>query len=72
MSPEPAHCRGCNRKVYFARSENGKTQILDASAPTYELVTDPLTGETTARRAVAFVSHYATCPKASEFGKGRR
>jgi hypothetical protein len=62
-------CRGCGRKVVFATDENGKRQILDVVSPCYEITQDDFEGRRCARRKTTYVSHFATCPKASEFSK---
>lgn len=75
-APPVSRCKGCGRKVYFLKDEKGTTQILDAVAPCYQIEQYNLTGATpqtvemevkVTRNRLAFVSHYATCPKASQF-----
>ena len=65
-------CQGCQKEVLFMKDENGTTQILDIKAPTYVVFKDIL-GQLTAKRATeVYVSHFATCPKASEFSRNKR
>jgi hypothetical protein len=59
-------CRGCGKKVFFAiDTENGKTQILDAVAPVYEISSSD--EEVCVRRRDFYVSHFATCPQGNYF-----
>jgi hypothetical protein len=55
--------------VYFVKDENGRTQILDAVAPVFEVDVP----ESKCRRATGvYVSHFATCPDASSWStRGR-
>ena len=63
-------CKGCGKSVVWitARSADGTKDVkipLDPSAPVYEYdPTNPTTGE---RTKTAAVSHFKTCPKASNF-----
>ena len=78
-----ARCKGCNRKGVWVQDEDGVKILLDAVAPTYTIALEkdqPSSGPLLATRAnpgdpkhgQAFVSHFATCPKAGEFSKGGR
>lgn len=70
MTPEPAFCRGCGRKVFFVKDADGKTQILDAVAPVWSIQGQP---EPMATREIgSYVSHFSTCPKASEFSRRKK
>lgn len=64
-------CKGCGRKVIFIVDDKGKTQILDAVAPTWR-ISDDCAGTRYCHRAAAYVSHFSICPKASEFSKKRK
>lgn len=64
-------CRGCGVPIFFAWTPEGKKIPLDPRSPTYALVRD-LTGELKATRTEAWVSHYATCPKANDFSASNR
>jgi hypothetical protein len=60
-------CRGCSRKIHLLSTAEGAVIPLDRESPVYEIVTD-LTGQRIARRLEnAFVTHFASCPKANEF-----
>lgn len=68
---EDRRCRACGKALRFVQvpksgaTDQWTTVPLDLAAPTYELLPDG-----TYRRSVAaFVSHFATCPKASEFSR---
>lgn len=65
-------CRGCGRPLIFAPTDDGKIVPLDPSPPVYELVTDLAGKQTAVRVKDTFVSHFATCPRASEFGTARK
>jgi hypothetical protein len=56
-------CKSCGREVIFATSENGKTQILDAVSPVYELQHETM--------AVRSRLHFVTCQRTLQEGKGR-
>lgn len=60
-------CRACGAPLFFAKGPNGKLIPLDMKAPVYRL--SPLT-ETCERATDCHVSHFCTCPKASQFSKG--
>ncbi|OGR93724.1 MAG: hypothetical protein A2V88_00775 [Elusimicrobia bacterium RBG_16_66_12] len=63
-------CRGCGVAVIFVRDAMGRTQILDARAhPIYAIDRDDDEGKRAVRLPNAFLSHFVTCPKASEFSK---
>jgi hypothetical protein len=62
-------CRGCNAPMVFAQGPNGDIP-LDARAPVFRLIEGP---SPRAERAAGYhVSHFATCPKARQFSRGRR
>jgi hypothetical protein len=69
-------CKGCGRKILWARTEDGKAIPLDAVAPVYEVaaVESAERGDSlVARRAKeCFVSHFVTCPKRDEFRKPKK
>lgn len=75
--PGYGKCKGCGKKIIWARGLNGKWQPLDAVAPCFRLIggLDILTtGEVTCERATdTLVSHFATCPDANRFSrKGKK
>ena len=76
-------CRGCGKPIVFGLTENGKRIPLDPRPPVYQIVTDGDAGppdivrlaqhfDASALRATAMVSHFATCPKASEFSASKK
>lgn len=68
-----AACKGCGREVLFMKDENGKTQILDAVAPTYVVVGPDRcerTGKDIPERVL--VSHFATCRQADRFSAANK
>lgn len=69
--PNERACRGCGRKVIFARDSNGKVQCLDAVSPVYLVEFAQAHGEpdTCTRATTAFVSHFVTCPQREQFRK---
>jgi hypothetical protein len=68
---ETAPCRACRAPVVFAESDRGAKLPLDAAAAVY--LVERAEGELRARRThVALVTHFATCPEAARFSKGRQ
>lgn len=77
-------CRGCGKAIVFAtvlRPSGVTVKVpLDVSAPVYRVTgwaldegeEAPGTPVTIERSGDAFVSHFATCPKASDFSGGRK
>lgn len=73
-------CRGCGRDVVFVTTNDGKTVPLHPVPPVFHRVHDPDTGRAFWWRdgsdgggeRTAFVSHFATCPKANDFSGSRR
>ena len=71
-------CKGCGKEILWATTKEGKRIPLDATAPVYMRVqADPSMGfqlqDPVAERVhVAYVSHFATCPKANQFSASRR
>lgn len=73
MSSREQTCKGCGKKVIFARDTEGKIQILDPVPPIFGLLSDLPDGSTHVRRLRgAYVSHFATCPKANEFSRAKQ
>lgn len=63
-------CKSCGRELTFARSTDGKVIPLDMVAPVYELELDRDTGQMLAIRTTsAHVSHFATCPDATQHSR---
>jgi len=68
-------CRGCGKPMNWGLdSETGATIPLDPRAPVYEIgPLDEATRTFSVRRVRTHaVSHFATCPKSSDFSKGKR
>lgn len=60
-------CKGCGEKIVWGRDEKGSLIPLDPRPPTYALVIHD--NEVRLTRSRAYVSHFATCPNASEFSR---
>jgi len=69
-------CKGCGKKIVWAKDENGTKHPLDLVAPVYQITSPELPENEDmplCRRAQAtYVSHFATCSQANLFGKGRK
>ena len=62
-------CRGCGKPIVFGDLPTGGKVPLDPKAPVYD-VEGIIGGTVTAtRRTEAMVTHFATCPAASNFTK---
>jgi hypothetical protein len=77
LSVTDSRCKGCGRRIVWARDPEGKAIPLDASAPVYiveETATKNIVQRRDCRRAgpLFLVSHFSTCHKASEFSGSRR
>lgn len=60
-------CKACGRPMIFAKTATGASIPLDARTQVYRLV-EKASGPPDAIKATdCFVSHFATCPKASSF-----
>lgn len=61
-------CKGCGADMIWAETPDGKRIPLDAKAPVYFVTADGV-----ATRAVGYyVSHFKTCPRASDFSASKR
>lgn len=72
MTPILRTCKGCGRAIVWAKhAATGKLIPLDPLAPVYTLAagTDVADTPVCSKAELAFVSHFATCPKANEFSK---
>lgn len=74
-------CKGCGKDIVWGVTAEGTKIPLDPRAPVYLAVDEgdrvlaerDRPGSNVTGQALAhYVSHFATCPKASEFGKGRK
>ena len=66
-------CRGCGARILFIEDDKGTRQVLDLQAPVFAVIAYGGDGDATCiRNRMAYVSHFATCPNASEFSKKRK
>lgn len=65
-------CRACGCPLLLLTGPNGKAIPLDLRSPVYRLGKDLTGAEVAERDQGAFVSHFCSCPKASEFSKGAK
>ena len=65
-------CRGCGKPMIWAEDNEGKNIPLDPKPPVYELMGENRGKSLVRRHRQAFVSHFATCPDAAQFSKGRK
>lgn len=70
--PGQRPCKGCGKPIVVAKQADGIPIPLDLTAPVYRYEPD-FTGELVATRDVgAYVSHFASCPKADQFSASKR
>jgi hypothetical protein len=63
---------GCGKEIQWGVTPDGKRIPLDPSAPVYRIVSRAEDGSLTIERdQESMVSHFKTCPKASEFSGSR-
>jgi hypothetical protein len=76
-----ASCRGCGRKILWAKdTATGKAIPLDTTPPIYMVTQDAENNLSSVRanqnfntgEPMFYVSHFTTCPKANDFSHGRR
>lgn len=68
---EESECRACGAKIHFGYIEKTHKFVpLDKKAPTYEIIQTDI--GPVAVRSEAYVSHFATCPKADRFSKKKK
>jgi hypothetical protein len=74
-----AVCRGCGKPIIWGVTPEGKRIPLDPRPPVYVVDYSAEAKEFVARLVpledgvrTHMVSHFATCPKASEFSGGRK
>lgn len=61
-------CDACGRPILWAQDDKGGSIPLDLSAPVYHLVAQDVHGGwRVCRDSTARVSHFSTCPRASDF-----
>jgi hypothetical protein len=65
-------CRGCSRQIHLLSTAEGSVIPLDLASPVYEITVD-FAGQRVARKIEnAYVTHFASCPKANDFSKSKR
>jgi hypothetical protein len=67
-------CDGCDAKILWAKTAEGKEIPLHPRPPTYRVrlgALGPIAEKTTEDEPV-YVSHFATCPNASKFSSSRK
>lgn len=69
-------CRGCGKKIFFAKTQDGKQIPLDVGPPVYILMKfqDAETGKWIYRcdqEKSSFVNHFTTCVKANDFSSSK-
>lgn len=65
-------CRGCGKSIVWAETREGGKIPLDPVPPVYHVAfTEDGKRVISDRRRSSMVSHFATCPKASEFSRRR-
>lgn len=66
-------CKGCGKKIIFGQTESGKVVPLDPAPPVFEVWQKAPDGTTFVKRNLsAFVSHFATCPRANDFSGSKK
>jgi hypothetical protein len=65
-------CRGCGKPIVWGLTPDNKRIPLDPRPPVY-LAVELADGTVSCDRIKdGMVSHFATCPKAAEFSRGRK
>lgn len=66
-------CKGCGKKIIWGETEDGKKIPLDPRPPVYHIYRVSNDGKNIIRRRTdCYVSHFATCPNASEFSGSKK
>jgi len=69
-------CRGCGANILWAhitREDGSEGRVpLDPSAAVYRIRRDAFGGISAERDRECLVSHFKTCPRASDFSRPRR
>lgn len=67
-----AKCRGCGKSIVWGETKDGKKIPLDPRPPVYSVRKDPLSGTVLERALDCMVTHFATCPQASQFSASNK
>lgn len=70
-----ANCKGCGKFIRWGVTEDGKKIPLDPRPPVYAIIGGSLHSDgelRVERRTTSLVSHFGTCPKASDFSASKR
>jgi hypothetical protein len=63
-------CKGCGKTIIFGHTQDGRAVPLDPKPPVYDTMT--VEGKIRIRRnRSAMVTHFATCPNASDFSRSK-
>jgi hypothetical protein len=65
-------CRACGCPLRFVPGPNGKPIPLDLRSPVYRVTADLVGAPLAERDTAAYVSHFCSCAKASEFSGAKR
>ena len=67
-------CKGCGKPIVWGQEIGTGTKIpLDPRAPVYAPIQENIDGTVrVARHAAAMVTHFATCPKATDFSRSKK
>lgn len=74
-------CKGCHKEIVWGKTIDGKFIPLDPKAPVYEMDCDERTDPNIPQKEdsipinrthSAYVTHFATCPKANDFSASRK
>jgi len=73
MNKAKGKCRGCGKDIIFAKNSDGKGIIpLDPRPAVYQVIEQPDGSAVAVRDKNYMVTHFATCPKASDFSGGKK
>lgn len=65
-------CRGCGKPIFWGVTDEGKRIPLDPTPAVYRVVQRQNTHGMVERDKNAMVTHFATCPQAGRFSKGKK
>ena len=72
-----SECKGCGREIIWGQTPIGSMIPLDPRAPIYRILKRDASGTAQIKHvekdvAEIYVTHFATCPKASEFSRSKK